>query len=98
MIFPEGGILTTRYPNMVRFKDGAFRTAIEKQIPIVPVTIPFNWIILPDGIWFPNLKSIRVVYHEPLETVGMTLKDVEHLKKATYTTIDNELKKQLNES
>lgn len=98
MMFPEGGILTSECPKMIRFKDGAFRTAIEKQIPIVPVTIPFNWIILPDGIWLPKIQAIKVIYHEPIETVGMTLNDINSLKRATYDTIESELKEQLNES
>ena len=42
IIFPEGGIITKHPPRMSSFKDGAFRTAIEKQIPVVPVTIPNN--------------------------------------------------------
>ena len=98
MIFPEGGILTKDVPNMVRFKDGAFRTAIEKQIPIVPVTIPYNWIILPDGQWLPKLKTIKVIYHKPIETKGMTLKDIGDLKQQTFDIIDQELKKSLNEN
>lgn len=96
MIFPEGGIFTKEYPKMIRFKDGAFRMAIEKQIPIVPVTIPFNWIILPDGDWLPKIKPVRVIYHEPLPTVGMTLDNLKELKAATYETIDRELNLQLN--
>ena len=48
VIFPEGGILSMQPPKLARFKDGAFRVAIDKQIPIIPVTIPYNWIVLPD--------------------------------------------------
>lgn len=96
MIFPEGGILTKNPPEMIRFKDGAFRTAIEKQIPIVPVTIAYNWIILPDGIWLINRKLMKVIYHEPIETKGMDMNSLEQLKSKTYEIISNELKK-LNE-
>ncbi|QSE97723.1 lysophospholipid acyltransferase family protein [Fulvivirga lutea] len=98
MIFPEGGILTNNVPEMVKFKDGAFRTAIEKQIPIVPVTIPYNWIILPDGQWLPKVRTIKVIYHEPIETKGLTLENLAELKQQTFDTIDQELKKALNES
>ncbi len=98
MIFPEGGMLTTEPPKMVRFKDGAFRVAIEKQIPIVPVTIPFNWIILPDGSWTPKRRLLKVIYHEPLETKGLTLEDVSALRQKTYDIIDQELKEQLDEN
>jgi len=46
VFFPEGGMLAENPPEMARFKDGAFRLAIEEQVPVVPVTIPFNWKIL----------------------------------------------------
>lgn len=94
MIFPEGGILTKNPPKMTRFKDGAFRTAIEKQIPIVPVTIAHNWIILPDGVWLPRRVMMNVTYHEPIATDGLTMSEMEALKQRTYEVIDNELKLQ----
>lgn len=94
VIFPEGGILTKHAPAMIKFKDGAFRIAIEKQIPIVPVTIPNNWIILPDEE--PLLLRwglMKVIFHEPIETKGMTLKDVDTLKDQAYSIIHTELEK-----
>jgi 1-acyl-sn-glycerol-3-phosphate acyltransferase len=98
MIFPEGGILTKKVPELARFKDGAFRAAIEKQIPIVPVTIPFNWIILPDGSFLPKRRLLKVIYHEPIETKDLTLEDVGALKQKTFDIINSELKLQLNEN
>lgn len=94
-IFPEGGIITKTPPVMSRFKDGAFRAAIEKQIPIIPVTIPYNWIILPDSSWLPKIKTIKVIFHQPIETKGLTLVDLQSLKDETYSVINNELKHQL---
>ncbi|MDN4166905.1 lysophospholipid acyltransferase family protein [Cytophagales bacterium LB-30] len=92
VIFPEGGIITKNPPEMVKFKDGAFRSAIDKQIPIVPVTIPSNWIILPDdGRFLLNFAKMRVIYHSPIETKGMTLDDVEQLKNMTYQVIQKAL-------
>jgi 1-acyl-sn-glycerol-3-phosphate acyltransferase len=96
-IFPEGGIITTSPPEMVRFKDGPFRIAIEKQVPIVPVTIPFNWIILPDNKKLRLNKrnhKLRIIVHQPIPTNGMTLDDLADLKKTTFNLIDLELKKQ----
>ena len=91
-IFPEGGIITKHPPQMVKFKDGAFRTAIEKQIPIVPVTIPFNWIILPDH---PVLRVkrglIKVIFHEPIDTSGYTLDQIDKLKDTVFSIISQEL-------
>ena len=96
LIFPEGGILTKDPPNMVRFKDGAFRIAIEKQVPIIPVTIPHNWIILPDDEKFLVDRSLKVkmIFHESIDPSGMTLDDVGQLKERTYKIIESELKKQ----
>ncbi len=96
-IFPEGGIVTKTLPVMARFKDGAFRIAIEKQIEIVPVTIPYNWIILPDSTFLPKIHRMKVIFHEPISTQGMTLQETGSLREKTYRIIDEELKKHSDE-
>jgi 1-acyl-sn-glycerol-3-phosphate acyltransferase len=94
VMYPEGGIRTTNPPHMAPFKEGAFRVAIEQQIPVVPVTIPYNWIILPeDGSLLVYRRSIKAIFHEPIETVGMTIEDIDRLKDKTYKAIDQELRK-----
>jgi 1-acyl-sn-glycerol-3-phosphate acyltransferase len=94
VIYPEGGIISTTPPEMASFKDGAFRAAIEKQIPIVPVTIPHNWIILPDGEFLVHWGVIIVIFHEPIETTGLTLNDIGRIKELVRDTIATELEKQ----
>lgn len=94
VIYPEGGIISTSPPNLSAFKDGAFRAAIEKQIPIVPVTIPHNWIILPDGEFLVNPGLITVIFHEPIETKGYTLADIDRLKHTVREVLSTELAKQ----
>jgi len=94
VIFPEGGINSPHPPLMSPFKDGAFRVAIEKQIPVVPVTIPFNWIILPDPENRLHRGTVKVIFHEPIETTGLTLADADGLKEKVYAIIDQELRKQ----
>lgn len=95
IIFPEGGMLSVTAPAMLAFKDGAFRAAIEKQIPIVPVTIPFNWKVLPDKIPMRlHRKKVKIIFHEPLETSGLTLEDIHHLKAKTFQIIEAELRQQ----
>lgn len=94
VIYPEGGIISTTPPEMATFKDGAFRAAIEKQIPIVPVTIPHNWIILPDGEFLVHWGVITVIFHEPIETTGLTLNDIGRIKELVRNTIASELVKQ----
>jgi 1-acyl-sn-glycerol-3-phosphate acyltransferase len=93
VIFPEGGIVSQSPPTMASFKDGAFRLAIEKQIPIVPVTIPYNWIILPDLELILRWHPLKVVFHSPIETSGLTLDELDTLKKKVFDIIDDELKR-----
>jgi 1-acyl-sn-glycerol-3-phosphate acyltransferase len=96
-IFPEGTIPSHNNPYLSPFKDGAFRIAIEKKVPIVPVTIPFNWKILPDdGDYTPIKHLMRLVVHEPIYTDNMTLDDVDKLRKMTYDIINEEILKQNN--
>jgi 1-acyl-sn-glycerol-3-phosphate acyltransferase len=95
VIFPEGGIMTKKEPVMSRFKDGAFRVAIEKQIPIVPVTIPHNWIILPPDQFLLRWHPLKVIFHEPIDTKGLTLADVDSLRERTFAIVEAELNQQL---
>ncbi|MDJ1481409.1 lysophospholipid acyltransferase family protein [Cytophagaceae bacterium YF14B1] len=94
VIFPEGGIKSKQPPRMAPFKDGAFRMAIDTQVPIVPITFPYNWQILPDdGKLLFLRKGIKVIIHEPIPTTGMTVDDMESLKDQTFTVIESELEK-----
>jgi 1-acyl-sn-glycerol-3-phosphate acyltransferase len=95
VIFPEGGIITEKDPVMARFKDGAFRASIEKQIPIVPVTIPYNWIILPPDQFLLRWRPLKVIFHEPVYPSGYTLADIEQLKSRVRNIIDSELQQHL---
>ncbi|SDL05681.1 1-acyl-sn-glycerol-3-phosphate acyltransferase [Catalinimonas alkaloidigena] len=92
VIFPEGGIPDHPMPALAPFKDGPFRLALEKQLPIVPVTIPYNWIILPDdGKFLPRRHPGKVILHEPIVTQGMTIEHLEELKQRTYEVIYQEM-------
>ncbi|MBS1681094.1 MAG: 1-acyl-sn-glycerol-3-phosphate acyltransferase [Bacteroidetes bacterium] len=95
VIYPEGGMITAQPPHMSPFKDGAFRLAIEKQVAIVPVTIPFNWKLLPDQstLRLRHGKG-KVIFHEPIETVGLSLAQTSDLKKQVFRIINIELKHQ----
>lgn len=93
VIFPEGGIITTQPPRMSRFKDGAFRLSIEKQIAIVPVTLPYNWIILPDNAMVLRPGRISLIFHEPIDPTGYTVQDIDHLKMQVFNIVEQELKK-----
>lgn len=90
-IFPEGGI-ANQVPKMVKFKTGAFRLAIEHNIPVVPVTIADNWKRLPQG----GLKNggtpgkMRVVIHKPIDTSQLTIADLQRLMSNTHEIIQKQ--------
>jgi 1-acyl-sn-glycerol-3-phosphate acyltransferase len=92
-IFPEATIPPTT-PELGNFKNGPFKLAIEKQIPIVPVTYLDNWRLLPDaktqfGRGGPGCS--RVIIHEPISTKGLGDDDMNALKKKVYLTIRKSL-------
>lgn len=94
LIFPEGGIHKD-VPPMVRFKAGAFRMAIDKQVPIIPITLVDNWKRLPggglnNGLW-PG--KMRMTVHREVNTVGLNPEDKDKLKDKVFAIIDAEFKK-----
>jgi len=93
-IFPEATIPETA-PRLKPFKNGAFKLAIEKQVPIVPIVNLDNWKIMPDSILLRmnagHPGRARMVVHEPIETKGMTEADIEPLKKRLHFLIENTL-------
>lgn len=88
-LFPEGTI-HRNCPVMGRFKNGPFKLAIEKQIPVVPITFLNNWLILPDDfdnrLGHPGIA--RVIIHDPISTNGLTENDIESLKSKVYAAIN----------
>jgi 1-acyl-sn-glycerol-3-phosphate acyltransferase len=91
VIFPEGTI-SNQVPKLIKFKDGPFRLAIEKQIDILPVTIVGNNNILPDqGVFEGKPGHGYQIIHKPISTKGMTLDNVDELKNQVYNVINNKL-------
>jgi len=91
-LFPEGTIHHNG-PVVGRFKNGPFRLAIEKQVPIVPITFMNNWILFPDNykkrLGHPGIA--RIIIHKPIETKGMTEADLESLKQKVHEIISQPL-------
>lgn len=78
MIFPEG----TRAADgeLGKFKDGAFRLAIEAQVPILPLAVHGTKEALRKHDWRFGRANAAVHVMEPVPTEGMTLDDVNSLK------------------
>lgn len=94
VIYPEGTISNNGH--LRAFKNGAFKLAIEKQVPIVPVANLNNWWYLQNGGFFksngrPGMPQI--VVGDPIPTTGMTEKNVGELREKVYTFIYKELEK-----
>ena len=89
-IFPEGGVPDE---NIVldEFKDGAFRLAINHQIPIVPMTFVdnkdrFSYVFFSGG---PG--KMRVKVHQFLSTESLTSKDAKALNSQARNIILEQL-------
>ena len=94
--FPEGGIVLKEFPKMERFKDGAFLIAAETNTPIIPISFPNNYEILPDdAILEMRRRSCKVIYHEPIYPKGTGDKAAKQLKEDVFrviqTSLDNEV-------
>ncbi len=78
MLFPEG--TRSRDGRLLPFKDGAFRMAIEAQVPLLPLALAGTRSCRPKGsIWFGHaVAKVRVL--EPIPTLGMTLEDLPRLR------------------
>jgi len=87
-IFPEGTLSSEG--KLRGFKNGAFKLAIEKQSPVVPITFINNWKLLQNGGFFkaygrPGIA--RVIIHEPISTRGFTDADLVYLLNKTHAAI-----------
>jgi 1-acyl-sn-glycerol-3-phosphate acyltransferase len=78
MIFPEGTRSTTA--DLLPFKDGAFRLAIDAGVPILPLVLRGTATALPKHDWRFGRSTAVVKVLEPVETAGLTVADVPALK------------------
>lgn len=95
-IFPEGGIKTEKVPKMAPFKNGAFAMALEKQVPILPVSLLGAYKIMK-GSFYINWSPCEIVCHKPIYTDGFTTKDVDSFREKCYKILQSELDKAYNE-
>ena len=86
MIFPEG----TRAPGeeLLPFKDGAFRLAIDNKVPILPIAVAGtrNCMAKHSFKFRPARAKARVL--APVSTEGLTLADVPALRDKVRDIID----------
>lgn len=93
-IFPEGGVPDDESVELDAFKDGAFRLAIEHQIPIVPMTFGDNKERFSYTFLSGSPGIMRAKIHEFVETKGMPIEDkkaIKDLKDQVRTIIYHQL-------
>ncbi len=93
-IFPEGGVPNDQSLDLDTFKDGAFRLAIEHQIPIVPITFADNKKRFSYKFLSGSPGIMRAVVHPFIETTGMLVEnkaDIRNLREQTRDVILQQL-------
>lgn len=93
VFFPEGG-WDDLEQEMRRFKNGAFKLAIDTQCSILPVTFKNNYDLFTDhknisGNSKPG--TAKVVIHQSISTNNLTREDLVDLRENTYNIIKTEL-------
>ncbi len=96
MIFPEG----TRSPtgDMLPFKDGAFRLAIDSGVPILPIAVAGTRNCMAKHSFAFRKARAKARVLEPIATESMTINDVAALRDRTREAIElarRELRREL---
>jgi 1-acyl-sn-glycerol-3-phosphate acyltransferase len=78
MVFPEG----TRSPSneMLPFREGAFRAAIESGAPVLPIVVAGTRHAMARGSLVFTRARAEARVLEPVDTTGMTMKDLPRLR------------------
>lgn len=89
MIFPEG----TRSPTgeMLPFKDGAFRLAVDTGLPILPLVLSGTGTALRKHDWRLGRSVAEVKVLPAIETSGMSVEEVPALRDRVRKLIEQEL-------
>jgi 1-acyl-sn-glycerol-3-phosphate acyltransferase len=90
-IFPEGGVPDDESIVLDTFKDGAFRLAINHQLPIVPIAFAdnkkrFSYTFFSGS---PGLLRVRILPF--IETEGKTMADKNSIKDQAWKAIHKQL-------
>lgn len=89
MVFPEG--TRSKTGELQSFKDGAFRMAIEAQVPILPLAVYGTRSALRKDDWRFGDADAEVRVLEPVPTEGLTGEDVPDLRDRVRAIIAAEL-------
>ena len=86
MIFPEG--TRARTDDLLPFKDGAFKLAIEAGVPILPIAVAGTRHCMAKGSFAFRRARAKARVLPAIPTTGLTNADVAALRERTRETID----------
>lgn len=86
MIFPEG--TRSRGGELLPFKDGAFRLAIEAGVPVLPIVVAGTRHAMAKGTFRFQYARAGVKVLPPVETTGLTFDDIPALRNRVRGIID----------
>jgi len=90
-ICPEGTRNRTERP-LLDFRDGAFRLAIESQLPLAVLTVKgADKLLSPKRPLELSPGIITCIWSKPIDTLGMTMDDLETLKEKARVLMIAEL-------
>lgn len=87
---PEGTLC--RMPGLLPFRLGAFLTAVEARIPLVPITIAGTRMVLRGGQWLPRRGPVSLHIARPLNPDGAGFNAAVRLRDSARTAILHQLK------
>ena len=90
IIFPEGTIWKFA-PKLKPFKNGAFKLAIDNNVPIVPITFYNNYKILPDEKFEFYSQPLSYKIHRVEATNHLKGEDANGLRDKIFAIIEKEL-------
>ncbi|MDR2774727.1 MAG: 1-acyl-sn-glycerol-3-phosphate acyltransferase [Tannerella sp.] len=84
IVFPEG----SRSPNgrLGRFKRGAYQIAVDRQLPVIPITLNGPYKVMSIGSWDVRPHRMEMIIHPPVMPHKKELDDKEKLQKLVDTT------------
>jgi len=68
LFFPEG--TRSRSGQLIKFRKGAFRVAVDRNLPVLPMTVLGTREMLPPGSFRIRPGCARLVVHQPIRSIA----------------------------
>ena len=91
LFFAEG--TRSRSGEILEFKKGAFRVAIDQQMPILPMTVVGSRDVMPADSIRIRPGTVKLIIHPPVHTAGMDIDDLSPLRDQVRETIGRGLER-----